>query len=90
MMQRLNSREKVYRERIPADAAVLDLMSSWISHLPPDRKYARVVGHGLNAEELARNGRLDSFFVRNLNQEPTGWALEDESMDAVLCCVRCA
>lgn len=37
--------------------------------------------------QLARNKQLDSFFVRNLNQDPTGWALEDRSVDAVLCCV---
>ena len=37
--------------------------------------------------QLARNKRLDSFFVRNLNLEPDGWALADRSFDAVLCCV---
>jgi hypothetical protein len=38
-------------------------------------------------EQLARNKRLDSFFVRDLNAEPGGWALADQSFDAVLCCV---
>ncbi len=37
--------------------------------------------------QLARNKRLDSFFVRDLNAEPGGWALADQSFDAVLCCV---
>ena len=37
--------------------------------------------------QLARNRRLDSFFVRNLNAEPDGWALPERSFDAVLCCV---
>ena len=37
--------------------------------------------------QLARNRRLDAFFVRNLNAEPDGWALADRSFDAVLCCV---
>ncbi len=37
--------------------------------------------------QLARNKRLDSFFVRDLNAEPDGWALPDRSFDAVLCCV---
>lgn len=78
---------ELYRQRIPKDAAVLDLCSSWISHLPSEVSYSRVVGHGLNAAELARNKRLDSFFVRDLNKEPDGWALESNSMDAVLCCV---
>ena len=39
------------------------------------------------AVQLARNQQLDSFFVRNLNQDPTRWALEDKSVDAALCCV---
>ena len=68
---------------------MLDLMSSWVSHLPPEVKYSRVVGHGMNAAELQKNKQLDDYFVRNLNAEPSGWALGDQSMDAVVCCVRC-
>lgn len=79
--------EQLYRERLPAGAAVLDLCSSWVSHLPPEVQYSRVVGHGLNAAELGSNPRLDSFFVRNLNLEPDGWAFEDAAFDAVLCTV---
>jgi hypothetical protein len=78
------------RERIPEGAAVLDLMNSCVSHLPPEKQYSRIVGHGMNAEELAKNKQLDDFFVRNLNTEPSGWSLGDQSMDAVLICVRCA
>ena len=63
-------------------------MSSWVSHLPPEKQYKRVVGHGMNAQELQKNPRLDTYFVRNLNKEPRGWALEEQSIDAVLCCVR--
>ncbi len=69
---------------------MLDLMSSWVSHLPPEVRYSKVVGHGMNAAELARNQQLDSFFVRNLNEEPDGWAAADQSFDAVVCCVRWA
>lgn len=65
-------------------------MSSWVSHLPPEVKYSRVVGHGMNAAELQKNKQLDDFFVRDLNQDPDGWALGDQTMDAVVCCVRCA
>jgi hypothetical protein len=42
---------QLYRQRIPEGAAVLDLMSSWVSHLPPERRYSKVVGHGMNAAE---------------------------------------
>jgi SAM-dependent methyltransferase len=61
-------------------------MSSWVSHLPDDRSYADVVGHGMNAEELAANPRLDRWFVQDLNARPT-LALADQAFDAVLCCV---
>jgi SAM-dependent methyltransferase len=62
---------------------VLDAMSSWVSHLPPV-DLGRVVGHGLNEAELAENDRLDEFFVRDLNDDPS-LPLADGSMDAVLC-----
>jgi SAM-dependent methyltransferase len=78
---------QLYRQRIPPGAAVLDLMSSWVSHLPQGVKYDKVVGHGMNPAELAKNKQLDSFFVRDLNAEPDGWALADSSFDAVTCCV---
>lgn len=76
----------VYRQRLPADARILDLMSSWISHLPEDVRYARVTGHGMNAEELAANPRLDASFVRDLNRNPQ-LPLEDACVDAVLIAV---
>lgn len=76
----------LYRERLRAGWDVLDLMSSWVSHLPPEIKFRRVVGHGLNAQELARNPSLDYFFVKDLNSEQQ-LELESASFDAVLCTV---
>ena len=55
---------RVYRDRFSAGGAILDLMSSWVSHLPEDVAYACVVGHGMNAEELAANPRLTPEFLR--------------------------
>ncbi|GIL54347.1 hypothetical protein Vafri_9917 [Volvox africanus] len=78
---------ELYRQRIPEGGAVLDLCGSWVSHLPAEVYYSKVVGHGMNAAELARNPRLEAFFVRDLNREPDGWPLVDQSLDAVLCCV---
>ena len=60
-----------YLSFIPAKADVLDLMSSWISHLPTDVSLGRVVGLGMNADELAANEQLDEWSVQNLNQQPT-------------------
>lgn len=59
-----------YREFIPAGSRVLDLMSSWISHLPPEVSYARVSGLGMNGTELRANKQLDDFRVQNLNETP--------------------
>jgi SAM-dependent methyltransferase len=74
---------QLYRERIPACAVVLDLMSSWVSHLPEDITYQEVIGHGLNAEELAANPRLDRHWLQNLNTTQQ-LPLADNSVDAVL------
>ena len=60
----------LYRRYFPPGGAVLDLMSSWVSHLPPEVEYARVVGVGMNAEELAENPFLDEWRVQNLNRQP--------------------
>lgn len=73
----------LYRERLQPQTRILDMMSSWVSHLPDDVEFSWVEGHGLNAEELAKNPRLDRYFVQNLNQNPQ-LPLEDESFDAVL------
>jgi ubiquinone/menaquinone biosynthesis C-methylase UbiE len=73
----------LYRERIPAGAVVLDLMSSWVSHLPEEVAYAEVIGHGLNGQELEANPRLDRHWVQNLNQSQR-LPLDDASIDAAL------
>src|ERR687893_1011789 len=59
-----------YRELFPPDGEILDLMSSWVSHLPPEASYSRVFGLGMNEAELRRNERLDAYVVQNLNTNP--------------------
>jgi SAM-dependent methyltransferase len=61
---------QLYRDLFPAGGEILDLMSSWVSHLPPEVEYRRVIGVGMNEVELRRNGRLDSYVVQNLNTNP--------------------
>jgi methyltransferase family protein len=75
-----------YRGLLPAGGVVLDLMSSWVSHLPPEIRYAEVIGHGMNAEELAANPRLDRRFMQNINEDPR-LTLADRSVDAATICV---
>jgi hypothetical protein len=75
-----------YRVALPAGGVLLDLMSSWVSHLPPEIDYAEVIGHGMNATELAANPRLNRWFVQNLNRE-TRLPLAVASIDAATICV---
>lgn len=75
-----------YRRVLPPGGIVLDLMSSWVSHLPPEIDYAEVIGHGMNEEELAANPRLSRHFVQNLNRDPV-LPLADASVDAATICV---
>ena len=75
-----------YRAQLPAGGAICDLMSSWVSHLPDDVGYGEVIGHGMNAEELAANPQLTRWFVQDLNADP-GLPLESASLDAAMICV---
>lgn len=68
---------------------MLDLMSSWVSHLPRDRRLGTVYGHGMNDKELRANDQLDEIFMADLNRDPAGWPVKDGELDAVVCCVRC-
>jgi SAM-dependent methyltransferase len=75
-----------YRQTLPVGGVVLDLMSSCVSHLPADARYAEVIGHGMNAVELAANPQLSRWFVQDLNRDPA-LPLEAASVDAVTICV---
>jgi len=77
---------ELYREHFSANADLLDLMSSWVSHLPDDVAYRSVVGLGMNAQELQSNARLTRRVVQNLNVQ-TQLPFEDATFDAALICV---
>jgi SAM-dependent methyltransferase len=76
----------LYREKLLPNSRVLDLMSSWVSHLPDEVEFAHVEGQGMNEEELAKNPRLNHYFVQDLNKNPQ-LPLFDRDFDAVLCAV---
>ena len=76
---------QLYREYFPPDGTLLDLMSSWVSHLPPEVPYRRVVGLGMNQAELAANPRLAAFVVQDLNQQSTLPFGDDEFDGAAIC-----
>ena len=77
-----------YSEFVPKGGDVLDLMSSWISHLPDSTvlPLGRVAGLGMNADELQANTRLTEFVVHNLNTNPL-LEYDDGSFDRVIIAV---
>lgn len=60
----------LYREVLPSGGAILDVMSGWVPHLPPEAPYRRVVGIGVERRALAENPFLDEWRVQDLNSNP--------------------
>lgn len=77
---------QLYREYFPPQGAILDLMSSWVSHLPEEVAYREVVGLGMNEAELSQNPRLSEWVVHDLNSKPQ-LPFEDGRFDGAGCCV---
>ena len=76
---------ELYDELGVPDGRVLDLMSSWVSHLSR-KPSGGLVALGMNAVELQANPVADQVVVRDLNLDPR-LPFEDASFDAVVCCV---
>ena len=73
----------IYKNEIKDNSTVVDLMSSWDSYLPSEKKFKKVIGHGLNKEELEKNKNLTSFWTQNLNFNQD-IPLDSESIDFCL------
>jgi SAM-dependent methyltransferase len=61
---------EIYARILPEGGTILDLMSSWRSHLPESMHTAKVVGVGLNRAEMEDNPALDEIVVHNVNVNP--------------------
>jgi SAM-dependent methyltransferase len=77
---------RVYAEVLSPGGRLLDVMSSWRSHLPAALDACEVVGLGLNAEEMADNPQLTSHVVHDVNREPR-LPFDDASFDGATCAV---
>lgn len=77
---------QIYRRFISAHMHVLDLMSSWVSHLDGIPASVQVTGLGMNAAELEANPQLAASLLHDLNQEPH-LPFADASFDTVVCSV---
>lgn len=71
-------------DELGVEGRVLDLMSSWVSHLNHAPRALTVLG--LNADELAANPAASARVVHDLNADPY-LPFDDDCFDAVLCCV---
>ena len=74
----------LYEELGVPDGDVLDLMSSWVSHLP--RRPKSLCALGMNGQELAANRMATSTLQQDLNERQQ-LPFPDASFDSVLCCV---
>jgi hypothetical protein len=77
---------RLYGKRIEPQSKVLDLMSSWVSHLPEDLPLKSLTGLGMNQKELEANSRLSDYVVHDLNTHPR-LPFNDKAFDAVICSV---
>ena len=82
----INQLTDLYRQKLKPNGRILDLMSSWVSHLPKEMEFSYVTAQGMNEEELAKNPRLDDYILQNLNKE-LQLPFADGDFDAVICAV---
>jgi SAM-dependent methyltransferase len=75
----------LYREILPTGGAILDVMSGWVPHLPPEAPYRRVVGIGIEKRALAENPFLDEWRVQDLNAAPALPFASGEFDGATIC-----
>ncbi|MDY6855457.1 MAG: methyltransferase domain-containing protein [Thermodesulfobacteriota bacterium] len=78
--------KSIYSRLLSSGSNILDLMSSWVSHLPDTLEDYMATGLGLNEEELRANQQLSSHIVHDLNQNPV-LPFQDNEFDAVICTV---
>lgn len=81
----ISALKSYYSDIIKPNHSVLDICSSWVSHLPTSLKPSVMIGIGMNAKELERNPHLTNYFVKYLNVNPELKDVESESMDTVMC-----
>ena len=66
----INELGKYLFDQLPEGATILDLMSSWRSHIPGNIVIGEVYGLGMNSEEMSNNPQLDHWIVKDINKDP--------------------
>jgi SAM-dependent methyltransferase len=68
---------------VEENPVILDLMAGWDSHIPERLRPSRIVGLGLNENELKRNNVLSEYVIHDLNNVPR-LPFPDNTFDAVI------
>ncbi len=76
----------IYSKFLKPGMRVLDLMSSWTSHIPSDINLGKLTGLGLNEEELQGNEQLSDYVIHDINVNPN-LPFNDNTYDTVVCTV---
>lgn len=76
----------IYKRFLKNGMKVLDLMSSWKSHIPEHLQLSSLIGLGLNKEEMSQNYQLTGYKIYDLNKNYC-LPFHDGDFDAVVCTV---
>ncbi len=79
----IEAASRLYAELLPPRGAILDLMSSYKSHMPPELEWKRLSGLGMNEEELRANDQLTEYLLHDLNRRPV-MPFGDEEFDGAV------
>ena len=76
----------LYGRLLKPQARILDVMSSWESHIPDSLHSSCIEGIGLNEQELQANTHLSTYLIHDLNKDPR-LPIADNMFDAAVCTV---
>ncbi|KAI4975505.1 hypothetical protein ZWY2020_049112 [Hordeum vulgare] len=84
--QAIRALTKYYSQALPLrkthGVAILDMCSSWVSHYPAGYKQEKIVGMGMNEDELKKNPVLTEYVVQDLNLNPK-LPFDDNTFDVI-------
>ena len=74
---------RYFSETLPEEGLILDLMSSWRSHMPEKPSGRKILGLGMNEVEMRENPQLDEYVIHDLNRQPR-LPFDDRVFDAAV------
>lgn len=80
--QAVRALTRFYAKNLSANCDILDICSSWVSHLPEEYQVKSLSILGISQEELDANKRATNRIVQDLNRN-TNLPFEDNSFDVI-------